>query len=280
MTQDQRDAFCQEVIDALNSAPEAMSEGRPHRRAASAALDALWLHFKSTGRQIYVADDLAVLYPGEPSFASDLLAVLDVPQPDPDEDERMAWVVADEGKGPDFVLEVLHRGDRHKDLVRNVQTYAALGIQEYFIFDRAHFKLYGYRLPRGGTRYQELRPRLGRISSQVLGLDLALTDRRLRFFAGMGELVNSDEFIALLSKMMNGVEARAQQAEERAEREAEQARREAEQAHAEARAALLDLAEVLGLLPVPAAQQQQIDQADTAALIALRAALKQTRAWP
>ena len=40
------------------------------------------------------------MYPGERTFTPDLLAVLDVAQPDPDEDRRMAWVVADEGKGP------------------------------------------------------------------------------------------------------------------------------------------------------------------------------------
>ena len=68
---------------ACSPSSPSMSEGRPHRRAVSAALDTLWLHFKSTGRQIYVADDLAVIYPGEPSFAADLLAVLDVPQPTP-----------------------------------------------------------------------------------------------------------------------------------------------------------------------------------------------------
>lgn len=59
MTQDQRDAFCQEVIDALNGAPEARAKSRPHRRAVSAALDTLWLHFKSTGRQIYAGPSAA-----------------------------------------------------------------------------------------------------------------------------------------------------------------------------------------------------------------------------
>src|SRR5262245_36984624 len=43
----------------------------------------------------------------------------------------LAWVVAEEGKGLDFVLEVLHKGDRNKDLVENVERYAQLGIPEY-----------------------------------------------------------------------------------------------------------------------------------------------------
>lgn len=49
----------------------------------------------------------------------------------------MARVVADEGKGLDWVLEVVCHGDRRKDLVENVKRYAALGIPEYFIYDVA-----------------------------------------------------------------------------------------------------------------------------------------------
>ena len=145
---------------------------------------------------------------GEPVFSSDLLVVLDVPQPDPDEDERMAWVVADEGKGPDLLLEVLHQGNRDKDLINNVRDYARLGVREYFVYDRLRFRLYGYRLARPGAGYQELSSRLGRLTSEVLGLDLALVGRRLRFFSGMAELPNSEEFIERLSKMMEGASRR------------------------------------------------------------------------
>ncbi|XXY53191.1 hypothetical protein WME91_18855 [Sorangium sp. So ce269] len=37
--------------------------------------------------------------------------------PQPEDDPRMAWVVADEGRGMSLVMEVLHPGDRNKDLV-------------------------------------------------------------------------------------------------------------------------------------------------------------------
>src|SRR5262249_53210615 len=66
------------------------------------------------------------------------------------EDERMAWVVADEGKGPDLLLEVLHQGNRDKDLVNNVRDYARLGVREYFVYDRLRVRLYGYRLASRG----------------------------------------------------------------------------------------------------------------------------------
>ncbi len=42
-----------------------------------------------------------------------------------------------EGRGPDFILEVLHLGDRKKDLVKNVERYARLGVEEYFVYDRS-----------------------------------------------------------------------------------------------------------------------------------------------
>ena len=265
----ERERFFADVFAAFDVPAEAMTEGRPHRRAKSAALDALTLHFRSIGRTIYVADELAVVYPGEPVFSPGLLAVLDVPQPDPDEDERMAWVVADEGKGPDLLLEVLHQGNRDKDLVNNVRDYARLGVREYFVYDRLRFRLHGYRLARPGAGYQELSSRLGQLTSEVLGLDLAMVGRRLRFFSGVAELPNSEEFIERLSKMMEGgIEARAQQAEA-----------QAQQAEAQARDAVLDLAEAYGLEITPE-RRQQVQQASLPDLAALRAALKAGRSWP
>lgn len=212
----ERERFLEEVLDSLSDPKEAMSEGRPHKRAKSRALDELTLHFSKMGRAIYLADEMAVLYPGQESFSPDILAVLDVPQPE--DDERMAWVVADEGKGLDLVIEVLHHGNRDKDLNRNVAWYAALGIPEYFVYDRLRQRVVAYRLPSVGARvYQEIRPRLGRYASQVLGLDLAIVGGHLRFFTSHAELIGSTALIVRLSGMMDDVDARADKAETRAE---------------------------------------------------------------
>ncbi len=209
-------AFLEKVLAVHSDPRDAMAEGRPHRRAKGRALDELSLHFSSTGRSIYLADEMAVVYPGRESFQPDLLAVLDVVQPE--EDERMAWVVADEGRGLDLVLEVLHHGNRDKDLRRNVDLYAELGIREYFVYDRLNFCIHGFRLPGpAAVEYKALRPRLGRYTSQVLGLDLAIVERRLRFFSGHAELIGSDELIGRLSKMMDGVEGRVQELEKQVE---------------------------------------------------------------
>jgi len=122
MTKEERERFIVSVNEALSDPLVTMSEGRPHKKAKSRALDMLGLHFRALGRRIYLAEEMSVIYPGTEPFSPDVLAVLDVEQPE--DDQRMSWVVQDEGKGLDWVLEVLHAGDRKKDLVDNDERYA------------------------------------------------------------------------------------------------------------------------------------------------------------
>ena len=199
MSSDERARFIDSVNDALSQPALAMTEGRPHRLAKSRTLDVLGLHFGAIGRTIYLADELAVIYPGEPGFSPDILAVLDVPQIE--NDERMAWVVADEGKGIDLAIEVLHAGDRKKDLVDNVERYARLGIPEYFVYDRARQQIVGYRLGER-ARYERIVPQGGRVRSAVLALDLAIQGGSLRFFHGTAELFGTSDLVLRLSGMV------------------------------------------------------------------------------
>lgn len=216
MTPAERERLLVQVNDALSDPRRVMSEGRPHKKAKTRALDLLGLHFKTIGRAIYLAEEMAVLYPGEEAFAPDVLAVLDVPQPD--DDQRLAWVVADERKGLDLVLEVLHRGDRKKDLVDNVERYARLGIPEYFVYDRGKQQIHGYRLEGpGARRYEHVVPQFGRYSSDVLGLDLMIQGGTLRFFYGMSELFGTDDLVNRLNSMVGDLEAKARLAEASAE---------------------------------------------------------------
>ena len=250
MTLGEREALQLAVLDALSDPLDLMSEGRPHKRAKSRAIDTLGLHFKTLGRDVYLAEEMAVMYPGEPGFSPDVLAVLDVPQPD--DDPRLAWVVADEGRGLDFVLEVLHHGDRKKDLVTNVERYARLGIPEYFVYDRAQQRIVGHRLPSAGERrYQRIVPQAGRYASRVLGLDLAVQDGSLRFFYGMGELIGSDDLISRLTGMVDNLEAKA----DAAEAKADAAEAKADAAEVEAlRGAVLT---VLGARGVPSSDEDR-----------------------
>jgi len=232
MTQVEREQFLVEVWDALSEERLAMPEGQPHKKAKTRAIDTLGSHFRAMGRRIYLAEDMTVLYPGEPSFCPDILAVLDVDQPE--DDERMAWSVVDEGKGLDWVLEVLVSGERKKDLVYNVERYAALGIPEYFIFDRSRKRLYGYHLPPGSKRYQPLVPQYGLYSSAVLGLDLAIVQGSLRFYQGTAELYDTAHLLKRLEGIVESLEARSAEAEARVKQES----LEAEHARASLRRAI------------------------------------------
>jgi Uma2 family endonuclease len=216
MTPAERLDFQLRVLDALSDPALVMSEGRPHKKTKTRTLDALRLHFKATGRVVYLAEEMAVLYPGEKPFSPDILAVLDVEEPE--DDERMAWVVVDEGKGLDLVIEVLHRGDRDKDLVENVERYAHLGIPEYFVYDRAWQKIHGYRLPGpGAARYQRIVPQLGHYHSNVLNLALTIIGNDLHFLVGEAELPGSADLISRLQGMLMNVETKAEQAQVQAE---------------------------------------------------------------
>jgi hypothetical protein len=193
-------------------------------------------YFGAIGRDVYLAEEMAVLYPGEVAFSPDVLIVVGVREPE--DDARLAWVVVDEGRGLDLVIEVLHHGSRSKDLVDNVERYARLGIPEYFVYDRLHQRIYGYRLPDASARrYQRIVPQLGRHTSTVLGLDLAIERSTLRFFYGMAELPGTSDLIGRLNGMLADLEARAVDAEaqihESAAR-AEHAQAEASLAQAEA----------------------------------------------
>ncbi|MFT3769665.1 MAG: Uma2 family endonuclease [Minicystis sp.] len=216
MSPDERDRLVLRIMDALSDPQRALPEGRRHKKAKGQVVDVLGLHFGSTGRVIYLAEEMTVMYPGEDAFTPDVLAVLDVPQPD--DDPRMAWVVADEGRGLDLVIEVLHQGNRKKDLVENVERYARLGIPEYFIYDRLHQQIHGYRLPAPGPgRYQRIVPQFGRYSSAVLGLDLAVQGGQLRFFYGMAELFGSADLIGRLHGMVEELSTKADEQQARIE---------------------------------------------------------------
>jgi Uma2 family endonuclease len=183
-------------------------EGDPHRKAKSGAIEALQAFFKSQGRRIYISGELAVYYPNEPRISPDLFAVLDV-----DDHERDTWVVNAEGKGLDWVLEVVYLGDYKKDAIKNVDTYARLGIREYFIFDRRELMLSAYRLPSGEPRYVHVLPRAGRYESSVLGLSVGIDGSRLRFYAGTAALPESEERIAKLTELADALIERRDKAE-------------------------------------------------------------------
>ena len=93
---------------------------------------------------------------------------------------RDTYLLWNEPKGPDFVLEVTSASTRRVDERRKRDVYAALGVREYFLYDpRAEYltpPLQGWRLQEGRYRalpaVTVLSNRGVAVASEVLGLEL------------------------------------------------------------------------------------------------------------
>ena len=234
MSKAERDAFLEASLAALQQEEARLSEGSPHSTAKTAAWQLLRDHFDRVGRPIFIRAELPVHYPGERVFTPDLIAVLDVEDPWM-HDERMAWVVAQEGRGVDLALEILHSGDPSKDLLDNVLEYARLGIPEYFIYDRRKLRVLGYRLPFPGSgRYEPIKVHGGKLRSEVLGMELAIIGGRLRFSIGGSAVLDTRELNERLGQALDELELKVEAeaearlaAERRAEAEGYRAQAEA-----------------------------------------------------
>ena len=171
---------------------------------------------------------------------------------------RSSYLVWEEGKPPDWVLEVASPSTASNDLDFKRRAYAAMGVPEYWLFDPkgdvfppGQPQLQGLALSHGG--YVRLAPRLAdgveMIRSGVLGLDLRAEGEfiRMRDPATRADILHQAEFKAL------------------AEREAERAQREAaERLVAQARVAELEAALQL-------AEGRALEHAEERALRRLRA---------
>lgn len=198
LTPAEREAVVERIEAVLDEYQESMYEGLRHsRRKVGIAAD-LDAHFRRAGRGVLLANELAVLYPGEPVIVPDVLAVLDCdPEYEPDR-----WIVQDERRGPDVVIEVRNLGRKHKDVVENVRDYARLKIPEYFTFDCRRGHLRGWRLAQPGAQgYQPLLPQGGYLRSNTLGLDLAVVEMRLRFFSNQSMIPSDRELVARLQRL-------------------------------------------------------------------------------
>ena len=92
---------------------------------------------------------------------------------------RMNYKVWEEGKGPDFVLEVASPNTWREDVGRKRSVYARLGVREYFLFDPTgeHLTppLQGFRLVDGAYERLSAVESIDRtltLPSEVLGLEL------------------------------------------------------------------------------------------------------------
>ena len=189
---------------------------------------------------VYVSGNLLIYYEEgnkDASVAPDVFVVIGVPN-----HRRPIYKVWEEGKGPDFVLEITSRHTRDKDEGPKRDLYERLGVQEYWQYDPTgdylEPPLRGMRLD--GGEYRMLAPSWAPDGTQVmfsavLGLEVRVSGGELRFRDPV-----TGERVRTLSES-NEERQRAEQARQRAEsrlaREAE-ARRAAEARVAELEALL------------------------------------------
>ena len=156
-----------------------MAESDIHRRCMTYLIDALERHFeKRAPGNVCVSGNLFLYYErGNPRavVAPDVFVVLGVPAR-----LRDSYLLWNEPKEPDFVLEVTSASTRRMDERRKRDVYASLGVSEYFLYDpRAEYltpPLQGFRLHEGEYRplpaVTVLSNRGVAVASEVLGLEL------------------------------------------------------------------------------------------------------------
>ncbi len=120
----------------------------------------------------------------EDVVAPDVFVVFGVPDKD-----RPCYKVWEEGRVPDFVLEVASESSAEKDLGSKKDTYEKMGVREYCVFDpQGHLhtpRLQLFRLE-GGV-YQRVTGQGDpdgplTLTSETLGLELRFEDDRLRLW--------------------------------------------------------------------------------------------------
>ena len=122
--------------DALTLYPE--EDGKPmaasdlHRRQLFWTLEALEAHF-SQNPTVYVSGDIMMYYvQGSPrkSISPDVLVSFGIGMK-----ERRTYLVWEEGKVPEFVMEFSSKNTYQNDLTGKMDIYASLKIQDYFLYD-------------------------------------------------------------------------------------------------------------------------------------------------
>ena len=147
-----------------------------HGDAVRQAATALHHHFRER-QQVLVAMELMVYYQrgnNQAKLQPDVQVVFGVRRGD-----RSSFKVWEEGKAPDFVLEVASPSTEGNDAEHKAWEYARIGVREYWRLDPQgslmEHALEGYELSAG--QYEPLQPvegagRGGALRSRVLGLEL------------------------------------------------------------------------------------------------------------
>ena len=230
------------------------SDGRPVAESdhqfipLTYAANRLREHFRER-EDVYVAGNLLIYYEEgtQERVAPDVFVVLGAPRR-----KRTSYVLWQEPKAPDFVLEVTSRSTHVEDQGSKRWLYQRLGVREYWQYDPTgdylEPALQGLELVAGEYARlpeRELADGTLVLASAVLELELRLTERGLRFHDPVTarELPDLGETDAAWRRERQARE-RAEQERERAEqrwRRAEQDRRREREARQAAEARIAEL---------------------------------------
>ena len=195
-----------------------MAENDAQLAAILYGIGALRVYFQDRD-DVYVSGDLLMYYKeGNPrvSVAPDVFVVFGV-----ENRIREHYKVWEEGKAPDFVLEVASKSTWREDLGPKREIYARLGVKEYWMYDPTgeYFSpvLQGLRLA-GGVYVRQLA-----VASPDGALTLTSETLGLELRAGGGEMRFRDP--ATGRKLLSHAEADAARREEAAARREEAAAR-------------------------------------------------------
>lgn len=162
-----------------------MAETPLHRKNMTDLIQELETFFKEDA-EVYVSGNMFVYYvPGDRlrHVSPDVFAVRGIPKETIP--ARRRYLVWEEGKSPEVVIELTSESTREEDIDDKFDIYQdKLRVKEYFLFDPyAEYldpQLQGYRLRKG--QYVRIRSVKGRLPSQVLGLHLEADGEQLRLY--------------------------------------------------------------------------------------------------
>lgn len=188
---------------------EPMAVSDLHRLILTRLLEILDTHFAEKP-EVYVSGDILMYYlEGDPrkSISLDVLVAFGLGKK-----LRRTYLVWNEGKVPDFVMEFSSKNTYRNDLGHKKELYALLGIQDYFLYDAEGLylpsPLMGFTLV-DGTYVPISEDVDGGLHSSVLALDFHVSNEGLDVYDPVAN--------AWLQTPAEAAAARAETAEARAE---------------------------------------------------------------
>ena len=225
------------AIDYPSSDGKPMAESDSQRKPLTYAVECLGHYFRNAP-EVYVSGNLLIYYEEgtRARVAPDVFVVFGARNR---KEERASYRLWEEEKAPDFVLEITSPATWRADQDRKRELYRRLGVGEYWQYDptRNYLRppLQGLELVEG--EYEPL-PGWGLADgtlaarSEVLGLELRVAGRRLRFYdprtgKELPDLAETDEQRREAESRAEREAVARQAAETRVQQEAAARRREA-----------------------------------------------------